>query len=155
LIFDTRSPYCSEWISDGLTEEIINALVHIPELMVIARTSAFALKGKNEDIRRIAETFGVGHILEGSVGKAWIRIRVTAQLIEAAAGSYLWPERYDREMTDVYAVQDEIAVAIAGALKVKLLMKPVARSRHETNPAAHEAALQAYQNPFVNQSIPT
>jgi serine/threonine-protein kinase len=110
---------------------------------VIARTSAFAFKGKNEDIRRIAEALGVANILEGSVRKAGNRIRVTAQLIEAAAGSHLWSERYDREMTDVFAIQDEIAVAIAGALQVKLSAKPATRRQHEPNPAAHEAYLKA------------
>ena len=133
----------NEWFSDGLAEEIINALAQIPGLMVIARTSAFAFKGKNEDIRRIAEALGVKHILEGSVRKAGTRIRITAQLIEAAAGSHLWSERYDREMTDVFAIQDEIAVAIAGALQVKLSVRPVARLRHEPNMAAHEAYLKA------------
>jgi Tfp pilus assembly protein PilF len=111
--------------------------------MVIARTSAFAFKGKNEDIRRIAEALGVRHILEGSVRKAGTRIRVTAQLITAANGSHLWSERYDRDLTDVFAIQDEIAAAIAGTLKVKLSVEPAARRRYEPNPAAHEAYLKA------------
>ena len=85
-----------------------------------ARTSAFAFKGKNEDIRSIAEALGVTTVLEGSVRRAGNRIRVTAQLIAAADGSHLWSERYDREMADVFAVQDEIAQAIAKALRVKL-----------------------------------
>ena len=133
----------NEWFSDGLAEEIINALAHIPGLMVIARTSAFAFKGKNEDIRRIAETLGVANILEGSVRKAGNRIRVTAQLVTATNGSHLWSERYDRDLTDVFAMQDEIAVAIAGALQVKLSVEPAARRRHEPNPAAYEALLKA------------
>jgi serine/threonine-protein kinase len=133
----------NEWFSDGLAEEIINALTHIPGLMVIARTSAFAFKGKNEDIRRIAEALGVANILEGSVRKSGNRIRVTAQLITAANGSHLWSERYDRDLTDVFAIQDEIAAAIAGALQVKLSVELAARRRHEPNPAAHEAYLKA------------
>ncbi len=114
----------NEYFSDGLAEEIINVLAHIPGLKVIARTSAFAFKGKQEDVRRIAETLGVAHILEGGVRRAGNRIRVTAQLIAAADGSHLWSERYDREMADVFAIQDEIANAIAGALRVKISGKP-------------------------------
>jgi TolB-like protein/Tfp pilus assembly protein PilF len=114
----------NEYFSDGLAEEIINLLARIPELKVIARSSAFAFKGKNEDVRRIAETLGVAHILEGGVRRAGNRIRVTAQLIAAADGCHLWSERYDREMADVFAIQDEIAGAIAGALRVKISGKP-------------------------------
>jgi eukaryotic-like serine/threonine-protein kinase len=114
----------NEYFSDGLAEEIINLLAHIPGLKVIARSSAFAFKGKQEDVRRIAETLGVAHILEGGVRRAGNRIRVTAQLIAAADGSHLWSERYDREMADVFAIQDEIASAIAGALRVKISGKP-------------------------------
>jgi serine/threonine-protein kinase len=133
----------NEWFSDGLAEEIINALTHIPGLRVIARTSAFAFKGKQEDIRRIAEALGVVNILEGSVRKAGNRIRVAAQLITAADGSHLWSERYDRDITDVFAMQDEIAAAIAGALQVKLSIKKMAGHRYEPNLAAHEAYLKA------------
>ena len=101
-----------EYFSDGLAEEIINALVKIPGLKVIARTSAFAFKGQNTDIRRIADVLGVANILEGSVRRAGNRIRVTAQLITAADGSHLWSERYDRQMEDLFAMQDEIAAVI-------------------------------------------
>ena len=110
----------NEYFSDGLTEEIINLLTRIPRLKVIARTSAFAFKGKHEDIRRIAEALGVTNVLEGSVRKAGSRIRVAAQLIAAADGSHVWSERYDRELADVFAVQDEIAAAIANALQLTL-----------------------------------
>jgi len=130
-----------EYFSDGLAEEIINALTQIPGLLVIARTSAFAFKGKQEDVRRIAEVLGVTNILEGSVRKASNRIRVTAQLIDASKGIHLWSQRYDRDLTDVFAIQDEIAGAIAGALQVKLSAEPAARRRHEPNPAAYEAYL--------------
>lgn len=107
----------NEYFGDGLAEEIINALTRVPGLRVIARTSAFAFKDKQEDVRRIAEMLGVRNMLEGSVRKAAGRIRVTAQLITAADGSHLWSARYDREMTDVFAVQDEIAHAVVDALK--------------------------------------
>ena len=116
-----------EYFSDGLAEEIINALAQVPGLKVIARTSAFAFKGKNEDIRRIAETLGVTNVLEGSVRRAGSRIRVTAQLILGRDGTHLWSQRYDREMADIFAVQDEIAAAIAGALKLKLSPAPERR----------------------------
>ena len=122
-----------EYFSDGLAEEIINALVKVPGLKVIARTSAFAFKGQNTDIRKIAETLGVTTVLEGSVRRSGNRIRVTAQLITAADGSHLWSERYDREMADVFAVQDEISAAISGALQVKL--SPRLRRSHVTHPS--------------------
>src|SRR6202167_5123706 len=107
-----------EYFSDGLAEEVINALAKLPGLKVIARTSAFAFKGQNTDIRRIAETLGVANILEGSVRRSGNRIRVTAQLITATDGTHLWSERYDRELADLFAVQDEIAAAISKALQV-------------------------------------
>jgi eukaryotic-like serine/threonine-protein kinase len=130
----------NEYFSDGLAEEIINALTHVPGLKVIARTSAFAFKGKQEDIRRIAETLGVAHVLEGSVRKAGSRIRVTAQLVAAADGSHLWSERYDRELADVFAIQDDISQAIASALQVTLTSRP-AQSRHTPKLPAYEAVL--------------
>ncbi len=114
----------NEYFSDGLAEEIINRLAHVSGLKVIARTSAFAFKGKHEDLRRIAEALGVTSILEGSVRRAGTRIRVTAQLIAARDASHLWSERYDRELSDVFAIQDEIAEAIAAALQVKLAGNP-------------------------------
>src|SRR5512139_556960 len=109
-----------EYFSDGLAEEIINALTQIRGLKVIARTSAFAFKGKQEDITKIAEALGVANILEGSVRKAGNRIRVTAQLVTAADGSHLWSERYDRDLTDVFAIQDDISQAIAQKLRMRL-----------------------------------
>jgi TolB-like protein len=132
-----------EYFSDGLAEEIINALVHISGLRVIARTSAFAFKGQNTDIRRIAETLGVAHILEGSVRRSGNRIRVTAQLISASNGSHLWSERFDRELTDIFAVQDEIAAAISAALKVRLSSQAPAKPRHTPALPAYEALLKA------------
>ncbi len=130
-----------EWFSDGLAEEIINALTHIPGLKVIARTSAFAFKGKQDDIRRIAEALGVAHVLEGSVRKAGNRLRITAQLITAADGSHLWSERYDRELADIFAVQDDIAQAIAAILEVKLAPKGADIRRHTPTLPAYEAFL--------------
>jgi len=110
----------NEYFSDGLAEEIINQLAHVPGLKVIARTSAFAFKGRQEDIRNIGNVLGVANLLEGSVRRAGSRVRVSAQLIAATDGTHLWSERYDREMTDIFAVQDEIAQAIITALRVQL-----------------------------------
>ena len=132
-----------EYFSDGLAEEIINALTKIPGLKVIARTSAFAFKGKDQDITKIAEALRVRNILEGSVRKAGNRIRVTAQLIKAEDGSHLWSERYDRELTDVFATQDEITAAITGALKTKLSLETATRQRYNPKPSAYEAYLKA------------
>jgi serine/threonine-protein kinase len=109
-----------EYFSDGLAEEILNLLSKIPGLKVIARTSSFAFRGKDHDVREIAQALSVKTILEGSVRKAGSRIRVTAQLIDACDGSQLWSERYDRQLTDVFDVQDEIAAAISGSLRLKL-----------------------------------
>ncbi len=121
-----------EYFSDGLAEEIINALVQIPALKVTARTSAFAFKGKQEDIRKIAEALGVANILEGSVRRSGNRIRVTAQLIAAADGNHIWSERYDREMTDVFEIQDEISRAISAKLRVRLSgNRPLVKRRTE------------------------
>jgi len=131
----------NEYFSDGLAEEILNALAQIQGLKVIARTSSFAFRGKEQDITRIAETLRVKTILEGSVRRAGNRIRVTAQLIDAADGSHIWSERYDRELADVFAVQDEIAAAIAGTLRDKLGGERPAARQYKPSVAAYEAYL--------------
>jgi serine/threonine-protein kinase len=128
-----------EYFSDGLAEEILNLLAKIPELKVIARTSSFAFRGKDQDIRKIAETLDVRTILEGSVRRSGNRIRVTAQLIDASDGSHIWSERYDRQLTDVFEVQDEIAAAIAGALRVRFAGRTM--RKHQPNLPAYEALL--------------
>src|SRR4029453_3857107 len=115
-----RADKNQEYFGDGLAEEIINALAQVEGLKVIARTSAFSFKGKNEDVRHIAQALGVTNVLEGSVRRAGDRIRVTAQLIAAVDGTHLWSERYDRPMIDVFAMKDKIAFAITDALKGKL-----------------------------------
>jgi TolB-like protein/Tfp pilus assembly protein PilF len=108
----------SEYFADGITEEIINALTQLAELHVVARSSSFTFKGRPVDVRRIGEQLNVRTVLEGSVRRADSRLRITAQLVKAADGYHLWSERYDREMTDVFAIQEEIARAIAQRLKV-------------------------------------
>jgi TolB-like protein/Tfp pilus assembly protein PilF len=131
-----------EYFSDGLAEEIINSLAHIPGLKVIARTSAFAFRGKEQDIRVIADALGVTHVLEGSVRRAGNRLRITGQLIHATDGAHLWSERYDRELNDIFAIQDEISTAIVGALRVKL-SACLCANRYTPNLAAYEVYLKA------------
>ena len=129
----------NEYFSDGLAEEILNLLAKIPNLKVIARTSSFSFRGKEQDIRKIAEALNVSHVLEGSVRRAGNRLRVTAQLIHAADGAHLWSERYDRDMTDVFAIQDEIGQAISEALQVRLA------------PRARAVNIEAYQSYLKGQ----
>src|SRR5579862_172400 len=109
-----------EYFCDGITEEILNALAKFDCLKVASRTSAFRFKGKGEDIAEIGRQLNVKTVLEGSVRKAGNRLRITAQLIDVASGYHLWSERYDRDITDVFAVQDEISQAITTALRLKL-----------------------------------
>ncbi len=110
----------NEYFTDGIAEEIINALTKVQALRVVSRTSSFAFKGKNQDIRQVGEQLNVGTVLEGSVRKAGTKLRVTAQLVNVADGYHLWSERYDRELEDVFAIQDEIAGNIVRALQVVL-----------------------------------
>ena len=121
---DMSSGKDQEYFSDGLSEELLNLLAKIPELKVIGRTSSFSFKGKNEDLRSIAQKLGVAHILEGSVRKDGNKIRVTAQLIRAFDGSHLWSETYDRDLEDIFKLQDEIATSVVRQLKLKLLTAP-------------------------------
>jgi len=110
----------NEYFSDGITEELLNALTKVDGLLVISRTSSFAFKGKNEDIRKIGEQLGVSTVLEGSVRKAGNKVRITAQLINSADGYHLWSEVYDRKLEDIFEVQDEIARTITNKLREKL-----------------------------------
>jgi serine/threonine-protein kinase len=110
----------NEYFSDGMTEEIINALAKVPGMQVASRTSSFAFKGKEVDVRHIGEKLGVSSVLEGSVRKVGNRVRITAQLINVADGYHLWSESYDRQLEDVFAIQDEISRAIVDALKLRL-----------------------------------
>lgn len=153
LPFSTLSADKSdEYFSDGLAEEIINALAHIPNLNVTARTSSFAFRGKEQDVRKIAETLAVQSILEGSVRRVGSRIRVTAQLINAVNGYHLWSERFDREMADIFAIQDEIAQAIALSLKVTLSASSPAQRRQNPNIAAYSSFLKARY--YLQKSTP-
>ena len=131
-----------EWFSDGLTEEILNALARTPDLLVAARTSSFKYKGSNEDIPTIAGELGVAHVLEGSVRSASDRLRVTAQLIRASDGFHLWSQTYDREPEDVIAIQEDIAVEIATALETA--MDPEALARMVSSGTSSVPAYNAY-----------
>ena len=111
-----------EYFSDGISEELLNLLAKIPELRVTARSSSFSYKGKDFKVTDVARELNVGHLLEGSIRKSDNRVRITAQLIEARSDTHLWSEIYERELDDVFVVQDEIAMAISDALKVKLAL---------------------------------
>lgn len=129
-----------EYFSDGISEEIINTLVQIPSLKVAGRTSAFSFKNKNEDLRSIGEKLNVNTILEGSVRKSGNRIRITAQLIKASTGFHWWSQKFDRELNDVFIIQDEIAKAILDKLQVTLEGKPA-----EPKERLHTPNVEAYQ----------
>ena len=110
-----------EYFSDGIAEDVITDLSKVSALSVIARNTAFTFKGKAMDVKEVATQLGVSHVLEGSVRKAGDRVRITAQLIDGQAGDHVWADRYDRDLTDIFAIQDEISKAIVAALRVKLL----------------------------------
>jgi adenylate cyclase len=131
-----------EYFSDGMTEEIIDLLVKVPDLHVPARTSSFYFKGKSEDIPTIARRLMVAHVLEGSVRTAGKTVRITAQLVRADNGYHLWSETYDRKVDDVFKVQDEIATAVVKALKVSLLAGSLPQAEKPENAAAHALYLQ-------------
>ena len=109
-----------EYFSDGIAEEILNGLVQVPGLRVAARTSAFSFKGQNIDIRQVGETLSVNYVLEGSVRKAGDRLRITAQLISVEDGYHLWSETFDRQIDDIFAIQEEIARAVVDSLEATL-----------------------------------
>ena len=129
----------NEYFADGLSEELLNTLVKIPDLRVAARTSSFSFKGKDIQISDIAQQLNVSHILEGSVRKSGDRVRITAQLIKAGDGFHLWSETFDRTLDDIFAVQDEIASRVVSALQITLLDQP-ARTR-KVNPDAYAMLL--------------
>ena len=137
-----------DYFSDGISEDIITDLSKISALSVVARNTAFRFKGKEIDIKDVARELGVTHVLEGSVRKAGSRVRITAQLIDGGAGDHVWAERYDRDLTDIFAIQDEISKAIADALKLKLLPreKKAIEDRGTTSADAYNLYLMARQH---------
>jgi serine/threonine protein kinase/tetratricopeptide (TPR) repeat protein len=143
LPFADMSPQKDQdYFCEGIAEEIINALTKIHALRVISRSSAFAFKGQNQDIRKVGEQLDAGTVLEGSIRKAGNRLRITAQLISVAGGHHLWSERYDRELEDVFAIQDEIAGNIVKALRV--VLSEDEKGAFEKAPAANVAAYDFY-----------
>ena len=129
-----------EYFSDGLSEELLNLLAKIPELHVAARTSSFSFKGKNLEVPEIASRLKVAHVLEGSVRKHGNQLRITAQLIQADNGYHLWSETYDRQLDNVFQIQEDIASAVVDALRITLLGE-VPRTR-KTDPAAYQLFLE-------------
>ena len=136
-----------EYFSDGITEDIITDLSKVSALLVIARNTAFTFKGKVMDVKDVARALGVTHVLEGSVRKAGDRVRITAQLIDSVTGGHAWADRYDRDLTDIFAIQDEISKAIVSALRVKLLPaeKKAIEARGTSSVEAYNLYLMARQ----------
>ena len=132
-----------EYFSDGITEDIITALARIRQLFVMARNTSFTFKGQAVDVRAVARDLGVRYVLEGSVRRAGNRVRITAQLIDGASGDHLWAERYDRELEDIFAVQDEITEVVAGAIEPEITKAEFQRQRHA--PPESLDAWQLYQ----------
>jgi adenylate cyclase len=134
-----------EYFADGMTEDLITDLSKVSGLFVIARNSTFAYKGKAADMKRVGRELGVRHVLEGSVRKAGNRVRITAQLIDAGSGGHLWADRFDRELTDIFATQDEVVEKIVAALSVTLTRGEEKRlgQRGTSNVAAYETWLRA------------
>ena len=135
---DTEQAY----FSDGITEDIITDLSKVSALFVVARNSTFTFKGRNVDVRQVAQELGVSHVLEGSVRKADGRVRITAQLNDGATGGHIWAERYDRDVDDIFALQDEISRQVVAALKLRLL--PEERKAIETRGTRSAAAYDLY-----------
>src|SRR5262249_16924282 len=144
-LVNTSGDPSNEYFSDGLSEELIAVLAKIPELKVIGRSSSFLFKGKSDDSKTIGEKLGVALLIEGSVRKQGDRVRIVAELINAADGRSLWSETYDRELKDIFGAENQIAIAVADQMKVKLLgqsARPEGAGSSE-NLAARNAVLQA------------
>lgn len=137
-----------EYFSDGIAEEILNSLAHLKDLKVAGRSSSFQFKGKNDDLRGVGEKLGVSSVLEGSVRKQGNRLRITAQLINVKDGFNLWSERFDRNMDDIFAIQEEIALAITEKLKITLLSteRNIISKIYTQNPEAYELYLKGRFN---------
>ena len=131
----------NEYFADGLSEELLNLLSRIKGLRVVARTSSFSFKGRPVGAAEIARELKVAYLLEGSVRRSGSRIRITAQLIRASDSSHVWSQSFDRDLSDIFAVQDEIAAAVAGELEIKLFGGPAPKAR-PTDPRAYSLYLQ-------------
>jgi adenylate cyclase len=142
-----------EFVSDGIAEDVITALSHYPSLFVIARNSTFTYKGRAVDVKQVGRELGVRYVLEGSVRKAGNRIRVTAQLIEGETGNHVWAERYDRDLADIFAVQDEITHALTTALTPAIAEAELRRAIRK--PPENLDACAAYQRGLWHLTRPT
>jgi adenylate cyclase len=129
-----------EYFADGMVEEIFTALSRFKWLFVITRNSSFTFKGKAVDIKEVGRRLGVRYVLEGSVRKASGKVRITGQLIDVATGAHLWVDRFERDLTDVFALQDEVTVAVVSAIQPKLLHTKIemAARRRPENPTAYD-----------------
>jgi adenylate cyclase len=139
-----------EYFADGMVEEIITALSRFKWLFVIARNSSFTLKGKAVDVKEVGRRLGVRYVLEGSVCKAAGKVRITGQLIDAVTGAHIWADRFERDLTDVFALQDEVTVAVVSAIQPKLLQTEIALAtrRRPENLTAYDFYLRAQQQLF-------
>src|SRR5262249_32566904 len=129
-----------EYFADGMVEEIITALSRFKSLFVIARNSSFSYKGKSPDIRQVGRDLAVRYVLEGSVRKAAGKVRITGQLIDAVTGAHIWADRFERDLTDVFALQDEVTVAVITAIQPKLIQTEIgmATRRRPENLTAYD-----------------
>jgi serine/threonine protein kinase/tetratricopeptide (TPR) repeat protein len=151
---DMSSEKDQEYFCDGIAEELINALSHIKDLHVVARTTAFSFKGTKQDLREVGRRLNVNTVLEGSIRKAGNRLRITAQLIDVVNGYHLWSEKFDKEMGDIFAIQDEISMGIVENLKLKLLPaeKATIEKRYGRDPEAYNLYLRGLY--FFNKASP-
>ena len=140
-----------DYFADGITEDIITALARFKSLFVIARNSSFAYRDKGADVSQVASELGVRYVLEGSIRKSGERVRIAGQLIDAATNGHIWAERYDRRLTDIFDLQDEITEQIVGAVEPQVVFAEVrrARSNRPDNLEAYDYVLKAYQHLFV------
>src|SRR5215510_11892432 len=140
-----------EYFADGMVEEIITALSRFKSLFVIARNSSFTFKGRAVDIKQVGPSLGVRYVLEGSVRKASGKVRITGQLVDAVTGAHLWADRFERDLTDVFALQDEVTVAVVSAIQPKLLQTEIAMAtrRRPENLTAYDFYLRAMQQYYL------
>jgi adenylate cyclase len=140
-----------EYFADGMVEEITTALSRFKWLFVIARNSSFTFKGRAIDIKEVGRRLGVRYVLEGSVRKAAGKVRITGQLIDAVTGAHIWADRFERDLTDIFALQDDVTVAVVSAIRPKLLQTEIARAtrRRPENPTAYDLFLQAMQQFYL------
>jgi adenylate cyclase len=140
-----------EYFADGMVEEIITALSRFKHLFVIARNSSFTFKGKAVDIKEVGRKLGVRYVLEGSVRKAAGKVRITGQLVDAVTGAHIWADRFERDLTDIFALQDEVTVAVVSAIQPKLLQTEIAMAarRRSENLTAYDLFLRALQQSYL------